>query len=114
MFVPLAVFSALSFLGYGISCILSAHMAVEFERYGLARFRALTGVLQLIGAIGLTFGILGFPWVGLIAAAGLSLQMLLGVCVRIKIRDSFVQAMPAFAYMCLNAYIAYRYYSLVD
>jgi hypothetical protein len=109
MLVVLAVFSAVSFYAYGVGCLLAAHMVVEFNRYGLAKFRALTGILQLLGAVGLTIGVLGVPVIGFLAAIGLSLQMALGVGVRIKIRDSLLQCMPAFFYFCLNAWIAYLF-----
>jgi hypothetical protein len=36
------------------------------------------------------------------AALGLSVLMLLGVFVRIKIRDPFLAIVPAFVFMCLN------------
>ena len=38
--------SAIAFLFYGIVCISSARMEVEFARYGLARFRNLVGVVE--------------------------------------------------------------------
>ena len=41
----------------------------------------------------------------MLAAAGLALLMLLGVGVRIKIRDSFLQTLPALGYLALNAYL---------
>jgi len=106
MLVVLASFSALSFYAYGVGCLITAHMVAEFNRYGLAKFRALTGILQIVGAIGLTAGLLGAPTIGFLAAVGLALQMALGVGVRIKIRDSLLQCLPAFFYCCLNGWIA--------
>ena len=41
--------SAVAFLFYGIVCVSTSHMKVEFERYGLARFRVLVGVLECLG-----------------------------------------------------------------
>ena len=113
MLILLTALSALSFFAYGISCLFSSHMLAEFERYGLARYRVLTGSLQVVAAIGLSFGALGFTAIGLMSAAGLSIQMLLGVCVRLRIRDSLVQASPAFAYMCLNGSIAYMFFEKI-
>lgn len=81
-------------------------MVLEFERYRLATFRKLTGYLQLLGALGLLIGLYA-PAIGLAAASGLSLQMLLGVGVRIKIKDSLLQALPASSFMLLNAYLAF-------
>lgn len=80
-------------------------MAVEFVRYRLAGQRWLVGALQIAAALGLVLG-LREPWIGRAAATGLSLMMLLAVGVRIKIKDSFVQALPAFFFFALNAYLA--------
>ena len=101
----LIVFSALSFLGYGVSCIGSEHMQREFERYRLGRQRVLVGSLQLVAALGLLAG-LGEPWLGRAAAAGLALMMLTGVVVRWRIKDSWVQMAPASFYLILNAYLS--------
>lgn len=109
MLAYLTGFTAVSFYLYGFSCLRSAHMAAEFERYGLARFRALTGWLQLAGALGLTLGIWGYPLMGFLAAAGLSLQMAFGVAVRVHLRDSGWQCLPALFYCALNGYIAYLF-----
>ena len=109
MFEILAAFDALSFYLYGITCLASARMAAEFDRYGLARFRAITGSLQLAGAVGVTLGLFGFPDLGFWAAAGLSLQMALGVAVRVRIRDRWYQCLPAFFYGCLNAFLAWGF-----
>jgi hypothetical protein len=82
-------------------------MKEEFNRYGLRRFQKLTGVLEVLGALGLLLG-LKFKILLTISAAGLALLMLLGFGVRIKIKDSFVQSFPAFFYMLLNFYIFYK------
>lgn len=101
-------FSALAFLGYGISCVFTSHMIAEFDRYRLARFRLITGVLQIIGAGGLLAGLI-YPLVGLLASGGLALQMLLGFGVRLKIRDSLLLASPSFIFMLINAYLCYGF-----
>lgn len=84
-------------------------MRREYDRYGLAAFRSLVGSLQLLGAMGLLVG-LHTPWIGQLSAGGLALLMLCGVGVRIKIKDSVLQTVPAFAYMLLNAYLAFVAY----
>lgn len=109
MLAGLAVLSALSFFGYGLSCILSPHMVAEFNRFGLNRFRVLNGFLQIAGASGVLLGLAGFPQIGFLAAAGLSLQMVAGLIVRLRIRDSLLQCTPAFIYLCLNALLAYLF-----
>ena len=101
----LILFSAISFLGYGAACFLSAYMKREFERYRLGSQRTLVGGLQLCAAIGL-FGGLSQPWMGRAAAAGLALMMLVAVGVRIRIKDTLLQTIPALLYLVLNAYLS--------
>ncbi len=103
--VVLILFSAISFLGYGSACFLSSSMKREFERYRLGSQRTLVGGLQLCAAIGLLAG-LSLPWMGRAAAAGLALMMLVAVGVRIKIKDSRRQTVPALVYLVLNAYLS--------
>jgi len=104
MFPFLNLFCALSFVGYGLSCLTTERMAREFERYGLTKFRVTTGVLQLLGAAGLLIGFL-VPLAGALASGGLATQMLLGFGVRLKIRDRFIQYLPALAYLVISAWL---------
>jgi uncharacterized membrane protein YkgB len=100
----LAIFSAVSFIGFGSACFWSPYMKREFRRYHLGAWRPLIGALQLGASAGLLAG-LSQPWMGRAAAAGLAMMMLTGVCVRIKIKDSLMQTLPALFYMALNAYL---------
>jgi len=100
----LILFSAISFLAYGSACFFSAYMKREFARYQLGSQRALVGGLQLCAAIGLLAG-LSQPWMGRAAAAGLAVMMLVAVGVRIKIKDTLPQTIPALLYLALNAYL---------
>ena len=101
--------TVIAFLVYGLCCIFSGHMVVEFERYRLARFRMLTGYLQILGAVGLLVGFLFSPIAGLVAALGLSVQMLLGFGVRLLIRDSLLQCIPSFGFMLINAGLVFGF-----
>jgi len=96
--------SSASFLFYGIAAITTKSMQAEFERYGLAKFRILTGCLQLLGGIGLLVGI-KIPFILSFSAAGLTLLMLMGFAVRVKIKDSLLLSMPSFLFMLSNLYI---------
>ncbi len=100
----LILFSAISFLGYGAACFLSDSLKREFNRYGFGSQRALIGGLQFCAAVGLLAG-LRQPWMGRAAAAGLVLMMLVAVGVRIKIKDSLLQTIPALFYLMLNSYL---------
>jgi uncharacterized membrane protein YkgB len=60
--------------------------------------------LQWFAGIGLLAGMIQ-PWLGQLAAGGLALMMLIAVIVRIQIRDSLPQTLPALFYLALNAYL---------
>ncbi len=79
-------------------------MRSEFDRYGLGRQRVLVGVLQCLGSLGLWAGLI-WPQLGQLAAGCLALLMLLGVGVRIKIKDPFLRITPALGYFLLNLWI---------
>jgi hypothetical protein len=84
--------------------LLSPRFIAEFERYGVPQFRTLTGILQLLGGSGILYG---FYWIPLqiFSCFGLTLLMLFGVGVRIKIKDNFIQSFPAAFYCLLNGYL---------
>ncbi len=99
--------SSFSFIIYGIAYFTSSQMKSEFKRFGLEKFGALTAILELLGALGLLVGMILHPLL-LVSAGGLAILMLLGVVVRIKMKDSILISLPATFYMLLNAYIFYR------
>jgi len=89
-------------LGYGLGCFFSAYLQAEFQRYRLEAQCRLVGALQCAAAVGLIAGLF-LPWIGQAAAGGLALMMLVALAVRIRIRDSLVQMLPAAGYLALNA-----------
>lgn len=110
-FLNLAILvSSIAFLYYGLECLFSQKMKDEFIRFGLKQQRVLTAYLQLTGAIGLILGFFVSPMLILISAAGLSLLMFLGFGVRIKIKDSILESLPALVLALINLFIAYKYY----
>ena len=107
-FLNILIFiSSFSFILYGIAYFTSTQMKSEFKRFGLEKLGALTAVLELLGAVGLLVGMRFHPLL-LASAGGLAILMLLGVAVRIKMRDSLLISLPATFYMLLNAYIFFR------
>jgi uncharacterized membrane protein YphA (DoxX/SURF4 family) len=98
----LILINGLCFLIHGTSCLTTASMRKEFQRYGLSRQRKLVGVLQLIGAAGLLAGLVFRP-LAIAGALGLALLMALGVSVRIRCGDHPVQMLPAALYALCNA-----------
>ena len=97
--------TGVAFIGYGVSCLLSPGLVAEFERFGLARFRILTGWLEVAGGAGLLLG-LRWPALGLVAALGLAVLMGLGVWTRIRTGDSIPKTLPAIAFLAINAALA--------
>lgn len=100
----LVLFSSFSFVAYGVAFFTSSKMKEEFIRFGLAKFGALTATLEIFGALGLLLGLV-FPPLLVFSAGGLSLLMLLGVAVRIRIKDPWLVIVPAFSFFVLNAYL---------
>ena len=79
-------------------------MKQEFLRYRLGSQRMLVGVLQSFAGIGLLAGMIE-PWMGMMAAGGLALMMLVAIIVRIQIKDTLLQTIPALFYLALNTYL---------
>ena len=102
----LVVFSSVSFFFFGASCFLTLKMKTEFVRYGLSQWLPVVGVLQLLGAVGLILGYYYLPILGIFAAMGLSILMILGFGIRLKIKDNAVKSAPSLFYALINAYIA--------
>ena len=96
--------SIVLFLYYGTSVLVSDAMAAEFERFGLSRFRRLTGGLEVLGALGLILGYFVSHF-DIAASAGLTLLMAAGVIVRFRSGDSLVDALPALVMALLNSFI---------
>ncbi len=107
------VLSICLFLWYGIACLVADGMTAEFSRFGLSRYRTLTGTLEVLGAIGLAVGYVQ-PMIGVLSAVGLALLMLLGVATRIRVRDSLLESAPATLLLFVNVFIAwYGWHHLV-
>ncbi|MBU2946570.1 DoxX family protein [Zobellia uliginosa] len=100
------IVSSSAFLYYGVECLFSQKLKDEFIRFGLKQQRILTAYLQLFGAIGLIIGYFFSPLLTFLAAAGLTLLMLLGFAVRIKIKDSLLDSLPSLVLAFVNLFIA--------
>lgn len=99
--------SGISFVVYGVLLLNSAKMQNEFKRFGLEKFTKLTGLLELLGGIGMLVG-LKFSFILLISSGGLALLMLLGFIVRLKVKDGFWLSFPSFFFMALNLFIFFN------
>ena len=104
------LFSAFSFMFYGVSCLTSKRMALDFDRFKLTTSqRQLTGILQLVGGMGLAIGYYTSPILAAVSAIGLAILMIMGFIIRLKIKDSLVLSAPALMYALLNIYLAIRF-----
>lgn len=99
------ILSVIVFLYYGLAVLFANGMAAEFERYGLSRWRTLTGALEVLGALGLIAGQIVSALV-VVSAGGLTVLMALGVMTRIRVRDSVGETLPAAVLMVVNGFIA--------
>lgn len=104
LYQALKALSILLFLYYGLSVLVSNAMVKEFERFGMIRFRKLTGSLEVLGSVGLILGYF-MPQLVVIASGGLTLLMVVGVAVRYRAGDSIADALPASVMSLVNLYI---------
>lgn len=79
-------------------------MKQEFIRFGLPGLGRMTAVFQILGAAGLLAGF-RFPILLVLASGGLALMMLVGVAVRVKLKDSLWVSIPALFFLMLNSTI---------
>ena len=98
------IISSLAFYAYVVSYFTSPHMKNEFKRFNIEKLGLLTVILEFLGASGLLVGLEINP-ILMISSLGLSLLMLCGLIVRIKLKDSIWISLPAVFFMILNLYI---------
>jgi hypothetical protein len=82
-------------------------MKLEFHRYGLSRYRQLTGYLEVLGGAGLIVGHYHHIILS-ISSAGLAVLMFLGVLVRLKSKDAMIEIAPAFILLTINVFIFFK------
>ena len=108
-----ALISSLSFFAYAFSYFNAPHMKNEFKRFGLEKIGLTTIFLEITGALGLLIG-LKFYFILMISSLGLALLMLVGLIVRIRLKDSIWISFPAFFFMVLNTYIFFTSINLIN
>ena len=103
----LVLFSSLSFMSYGIAYFTSPKMKSEFIRFGLSKFGTLTAILEILGALGLLLGLI-FDYFLILSSGGLALIMFLGVAARLRVKDGFLEILPALFFLGVNGYIFFE------
>tara|TARA_B110000967_G_scaffold196731_1_gene227672 strand:+ start:1175 stop:1516 length:342 start_codon:yes stop_codon:yes gene_type:complete len=101
------LFSAISFLFYGVSSFYSDRMILEYDRWGYKKFRKLIASLQFIAGFGLLIG-LYFSLLLTLVSASLTLMMIAAIFVRIRVKDNIINTLPAILYAVLNFIIFYE------
>ena len=98
------LFTSISFIIYGLSSFQSRRMAKEYKRWGFDRGRSIIGFFQLIGGLGL---LVGFKYQSILLASsiGIAVMMFFAIIVRIKIKDSLIEILPALTYLLLASII---------
>lgn len=107
----LALISGLAFLRYGSVLLFRKRLRQEFSRYGLPGMRAFVGVMELLGGMAVLLGLAVAP-LGAFGAAGLSVLMVLGLIVRVRIHDPWRLMAPAASLAVLNAVLAVLFLSV--
>ena len=93
--------SAISFIVYSSMSIFSKKMILEYKRWGYQRLRILIALFQLLGGIGLLLGMF-HPLLLMLVSFLLMIMMIFAIIVRIKIRDTIVNTLPAIIYALLT------------
>ena len=104
LYQTLKPLSAALFLYYGLSVLFSDAMVSEFDQFGLPNLRKVTGLLELLGAVGLIVGYLMPPLV-IAASGGLALLMACGLAVRYRSGSSLQDSLAALVMLLINLYI---------
>ena len=104
IFSIIIVFTAISFIAYGINSFISKKMILEFKRWGLEKRRKEIGSFQLACGIGILIGI-KLNYILIFSSIILIIMMLVAVYVRIKIKDNISEILPALAYLVLGILI---------
>lgn len=106
----LALVSGLSFLYYGTEVLFRTRLRAEFARYGMPGIRTFVGVMEILGGAAVLLGLAVAP-LGAFGAAGLTLLMILGLIVRLRVHDAPRLMVPAASLALLNAVLVVLFLS---
>ena len=98
------IFTAVSFISYGINSFISHKMILEFKRWGLEKRRKEIGSFQFVCGVGILLG-LKYTFILIASSIILIIMMIVAVYIRIKIKDNISEILPAIAYLVLGIII---------
>ena len=100
------LFISLSFIFYSLNAMFSKKMKDDFTRWGFQKYRILISCIQLLSGLLLLLSFF-YPFLIIYCSSIFFIMMLGAIFVRIRIKDSFLETLPAFFYFFLNAVIIY-------
>ena len=100
------LFISFSFLFYALYAIFSKKMKAEFSRWGFQKYRILISCIQFSSGFSLLLSFF-YPFLVIYCSSIFFIMMLGAFFVRIRIKDSFLDTLPALLYLFLNAIIIY-------
>ena len=103
----LIYFSAISFIFYSINSLYSIRLISEFDRWGYSKYRFLIASFQLLAGIGFIIGTYFYFLISIVSFL-LFVMMVIAIYVRIKVKDNFIEMIPAAFYALLNLFIFYN------
>ena len=100
--IILQIILGLGFLLFGVTKFISKKMVEGFDHFGLPQWlRVVTGVLEILGAIGLIVGIWS-PAIATLASVGLAIIMFFATLTHLCARDPFsTLLMPSMLFILL-------------
>jgi len=102
LLVSFAIVSGGAFIFYGFETLFAEPPRGEYERFGMPQLRQLVGTMQMLGGVGVLMGLAYAP-IGVAAAAGLTVLMILGLLTRLRVHDGPRLMIPAGTYAVINA-----------
>ena len=100
------LFIGFSFIFYALHALFSKKMKDEFSRWGVQKYRILISFIQLSSGLSLLLSFF-YPFLVIYCSFIFFTMMLGAIFVRIRIKDSFLDTLPALLYFFLNAIILY-------
>ena len=87
-------------------------MEEELKRFRVPNISLFIAVSQLSGSIGLIFGLF-HPIILIFSSSGLTTMMLIACLVRIRVKDTLLESLPALFYLILNTVIFFHSLSVL-
>ena len=100
------LFISFSFIFYALHALFSKKMKDEFSRWGVQKYRILISCIQLSSGFSLLLSFF-YPFLIIYCSSVFFFMMIGAIFVRIRIKDSFLDTLPALLYFFLNAIIIY-------